>query len=93
MNKSKAIILCFGYSFILPELIFSKGPSRDIQRRGSLILRSCKKKSMATDQEIILSHMFSDHMKSSFKLLLSPSILSKAEADSVVYKLGGGRES
>ena len=48
---------------------------------------------MATDQEIILSHMFSDHMKSSFKLLLSPSILSKAEADSVVYKLGGGRES
>lgn len=54
MNKSKAILLGFGFYFIFPELVFSKGQSRDTQRKGSLILRSCKKKCMATDQGIIL---------------------------------------
>lgn len=39
-----------------------------------------------------MSHMFSDPMTSSFKLLLS-LILADAEEDSTVYKTGGGRES
>lgn len=40
-----------------------------------------------------MSHMFSDPAKGSFKLLLSPLILAEAEADSIVYKIGDGRES
>lgn len=40
-----------------------------------------------------MSYMFSDPMKSSFKLLLFSLILVAAEADSIVYKIGGGQES
>lgn len=40
-----------------------------------------------------MSHMFSDPMKSSFKLLLSFFISEEAEADTIVYKIAGGHES
>lgn len=40
-----------------------------------------------------MSHMFSDPMKSSFKLLHSFLVLAEAEADTIVYKIEDGHES